>query len=157
MLNEFYYENLKSSFVSIAEINIILLVLALLLLFVGIILKKQNLFIKKMAIAGLVCILLESAVLLIPRAVDMQKKSFVELKNASFSVTGINGLYDGSMTFFGVGQAIDEFGEVHTIVGTNLCDIPDKSLGKKYFGTVVYAKHSRQIVAIISNDNNESS
>lgn len=54
--------------------------------------------------------------------------------------------------FYGVGRVKDESGKETMVLGANFFDLSSVNSYDKYNATVVYAKHSRQVVKLIIKD-----
>ena len=155
MHNDFYTENIKSICIVVGKFGLLLLALGIILLILGLILKNYIPGLKKIASVVIAFGVIELLLLLLPRVIDFQRQSFVVLSNAQFSVTSLNDWRDGSITMLGLGQIIDENGKEHLVTGVNLCELPSKDETHIYHGTIIYAKYSRQLVAIYENEPKE--
>lgn len=54
--------------------------------------------------------------------------------------------------FYGVGRVKDDSGKETMVLGVNFFDLSNVNSYDKYNATVVYAKHSRQVVKLIIKD-----
>lgn len=144
-----YIEFLKSTTITIAKSNA--LIFSLLLVFLIIVLlfrKKYNVrnIIKAISVL-LSAIVIESGFLLIPRVIDIKQESFVIIENANLVVDSTNSTYeDGSIMFYGTAYIIDSQGKSNYVLGLNFFDLSSMDPNKDYYGTAVYAEHSKQLI-----------
>lgn len=98
-------------------------------------------------------VVLECGLLVIPRICDIQQQSFVVVENGSFYLDATNSTYeDGSVMFYGIGRVQDKSGKETLVLGANFFDLSNINSNDKYHATVVYAKHSRQVVKLEIKD-----
>lgn len=151
-----YFDILRHTIIVIAKTNcVFFIILVFSLIICSIIKNKVNIKkIQGVLLAGLVVVVLESCVLLVPRMIDYHQKSFVAVENAHLFITGTNSTYeDGSVLFYGTGRVLSKDGKQISVVGINFIEIPAECLNENYDGTIVYAKYSRQIVGCKKSEN----
>lgn len=153
---EMYLDFLTRNTWAIAKSNLVILgVLAVPLIITFLLRKryeKSSKILKSLLI--IIClIVLECGILVVPRICDIEQQSFVVVENGSFYLDATNSTYeDGSVMFYGVGRVKDESGKETMVLGVNFFDLSNVNSYDKYNATVVYAKHSRQVVKLIIKD-----
>lgn len=128
--------------------NSVLLGIILLVAIVSIILKSKINFKKYISVCVTlsICIFVEFSFFSIPRLIDIKEQSYITIENASITLEAMND-YDGSFLVYGIGIVKDSNGNSLTLTGTELIYLPtDSSSHQVLNGTIVYAKHSKQIV-----------
>ena len=110
---------------------------------------KNKLNFKRIAsscVVIIVCIIIEFSFFAVPRIIDIKEQDYIVCENSSISIEAMN-KYDGSFLVYGIGKVKLESGKSITVTGTAFVDLPtDSSAYQVFNGTVVYAKHSKQIV-----------
>lgn len=110
---------------------------------------KNKLNFKRIAsscVVIIVCIIIEFSFFAVPRIIDIKEQDYIVCENSSISIEAMN-KYDGSFLVYGIGKIKLESGKSITVTGTAFVDLPtDSSAYQVFNGTVVYAKHSKQIV-----------
>ena len=128
--------------------NSVLLGIILLVVIVSIILKNKIDFKRIISVCSIlfICILAEFSFFSIPRLIDIKEQNYITIENASIELEAMNE-YDGSFLVYGLGKVKDANGNSVTLKGTELINLPtDSSPHQVLNGTIVYAKHSKQIV-----------
>ena len=129
-------------------LNAIILGVLLLTVIISAIFKNKLNF-KKIAsncVVIIVCIIIEFTFFAVPRLIDIKEQDYIVCKNSSISIEAMN-KYDGSFLVYGIGKIKLEDGKSITVTGTEFVDLPtDSSSYQVFYGTIVYAKRSKQIV-----------
>ncbi len=96
----------------------------------------------------LICACLSASIVLVPRFIDLQQNSFITIENARLSIDETNTLRNsGSIMFYGIADAFYSDGNSIKIYGVNFFELSPNPY-EEYYGDIVYAKHSRQLIAI---------
>lgn len=113
---------------------------------------------KNLGLIFMCVVVVEFAILAIPRVLDITQRSFIVVPDAQFYVTATQG--DGAEIFYGNANVDTSDGKTVSVFGINFFDLEVLNLDEvsptmpdtKYFGTAVYAKHSRQIIRFVTSD-----
>lgn len=128
----------------------------LMLAFIVSVIIKNKLNTKKVyrtLLVFFICTLISYAILVIPRLIDLRTDSYVQVKDATLIIDETNTISksSGSIMFFGYGDVLSTEGDSVDVVGINFFELPSSDPYVKYVGDIVYAKYSRQIIAIENN------
>lgn len=100
-------------------------------------------------LAVLVCVLIAYSVLFIPRYIDLKNDSYIKVEEAALSIDETNTIKNsGSIMFYGYADVFLKDGGSIKVFGINFFEFPTSDPYEKYYGDIVYAKHSRQIIAV---------
>lgn len=153
---ERYIDFLSRNIWIIVKFNLVILGILLLFLLTTLLLRMRYEKLSKMLkpLLIIICLtVLECGILITPRIYDIKQQSFVVVENGSFYLEATNSTYeDGSIMFYGVGRVKDESGKETIVLGVNFFDLTNVNSYDKYNATVVYAKHSRQVVELEIKD-----
>lgn len=147
---EAYRETLEHIIGIILKSYAAILLVNLVALIASVILKnKFNLKkIRNLLIVILICSSFCATLVLVPRVVDLQQNNFVTIENGKLTVDETNVLKNsGSIIFYGLGDAFSSNGNSIKLLGINFFELPPNPY-EEYYGDIVYAKYSRQLIAI---------
>lgn len=136
----------------IAKSYAVIILINLSALIVSVVLKnKFNL--KKIRVALsviLICVCLSASVVLIPRLIDLNQNAFITIEDGKLSVGSTNSTGSGgSIMFYGYADAFSADGNSIKLTGINFFELPlSPDPNQEYFGDIVYAEHSRQLIAV---------
>lgn len=149
---ELYRETLQYIIVTIAKSYAVIISVNLVALIATLVLKKKfNIKkIRNLLIAILICACLSAGFVLIPRVIDLKQNSFVTLENGKLFVGSTNSIsVGGSIMFYGFADAFSADGNSVKLTGINFFDLPQSpNPNQEYYGDIVYAEHSRQLIAV---------
>lgn len=142
---EKYREILMYTISIISKIYLVYVVVLVLALIFSIIIKAKK--VRNATLGLLICTVIIYTVLVVPRFYDLQNDSFIKVENAKIK---LNDMYTVStnIMFFGHAEIIQFNGKTIEVSGTDFIEIPPSESDKEYYKNVVYAKHSRQLIAI---------
>lgn len=143
---EYIIGTIAKSYAVIISVNLAALVASIAL--------KNKFNLKKIRIllsVILICACLSASLVLIPRIVDLKQNSFVTIEDARLSIDETNVLKNsGSIMFYGYADAFSADGNSIKIYGVNFFELSQNPY-EEYYGNIVYAKYSRQLIAIEGN------
>lgn len=140
---EYIIEIIIKSYAVILSVNLGALIACILL--------KNKFNLKKiriLLIVILICASFSATFVLVPRVVDLQQGNFVTIENGKLTVDETNVLKNsGSIMFYGLADAFSSDGNSIKLFGINFFELSPNPY-EEYYGDIVYAKHSRQLIAI---------
>lgn len=116
-----------------------------LVLVLGLIIKSKK--IRNAMLGLLMCTLITYAILVVPRLYDLHNNSFVKVKNATIMFDEMYTVKT-DMLFFGHANIVHYDGKTISVSGTDFLEFPAYDLYQKYYGDIVYAKYSHQLIAM---------
>lgn len=97
----------------------------------------------------LICASLSAGLVLVPRLVDLNQSAFITIEDGKLSVDETNVLKNsGSIMFYGSADAFSSDGNSIKLMGINFFELSSSDPYQEYYGDIVYAKYSRQLIAI---------
>lgn len=140
---EYIIETIVKSYAVILSVNLIALIVCTLL--------KNKFNLKKIRILLIVILICASfcfTLVLVPRVVDLQQSNFITIEDAKLVVDETNVLKNsGSIMFYGLADVFPQEGKSIKLLGVNFFEL-SQNPNEDYYGDVVYAKYSRQLIAI---------
>ncbi len=148
---DLYRDTLQYTIEIIAKSYMVIILVNLCALFFSFILKnKFNT--KKVSIALtviLICACLSASLVLVPRLIDLKQNKFITIENGKLVLDETNVLKNsGSIMFYGYADAFKSDGSSTKLLGVNFFEWPSAEPDQEYYGNIVYAEHSRQLIAI---------
>ena len=95
----------------------------------------------------LLCVLTTYSILVIPRYLDLRDDSFVEVENASIMIDDFY-TYSTDNMFFGHANIFQPDGKTIEVSGTDFFEFPPTDELEEFYGDIVYAKRSHQLIAM---------
>lgn len=97
----------------------------------------------------LICVCLSASFILVPRLIDLKQNTFVTIENGKLVIDETNVLKNsGSIMFYGYADAFKSDGSSTKLLGVNFFEWPSAEPNQEYYGNIVYAKYSRQLIAL---------
>lgn len=97
----------------------------------------------------LICVCLSASIVLVPRLIDLKQSTFVTIENGKLLIDETNVLKNsGSIMFYGYADAFNNDGSSIKLLGVNFFEWPSTEPNQEYYGNIVYAKYSRQLIAL---------
>lgn len=148
---DLYRDTLQHIIEIIAKSYIVITLVNLCALFFSFVLKnKFNT--KKISITLtviLICVCLSASFVLVPRLIDLKQNTFVTIENGKLVIDETNVLKNsGSIMFYGYADAFKSDGSSTKLLGVNFFEWPSTEPNQEYYGNIVYAKYSRQLIAL---------
>lgn len=136
-------ETIVKSYAVIISVNLVALIASIVLR------NKFNLKRVRNALSViLICICLSAGVVLIPRLIDLNQNSYITIEDGRLSVGSTNSTSSGgSIMFYGYADAFSADGNSIKLVGINFFELSSNPY-EEYYGDIVYAKYSRQLIAV---------
>lgn len=92
---------------------------------------------------------LSAIFVLVPRLIDLKQNTFVTIENGKLVIDETNVLKNsGSIMFYGYADAFKSDGSSTKLLGVNFFEWPSAEPNQEYYGNIVYAKYSRQLIAL---------
>lgn len=148
---DLYRDTLQNIIEIIAKSYIVITLVNLCALFFSFVLKnKFNT--KKISITLtviLICVCLSASFVLVPRLIDLKQNTFVTIENGKLVIDETNVLKNsGSIMFYGYADAFKSDGSSTKLLGVNFFEWPSAEPNQEYYGNIVYAEYSRQLIAL---------
>lgn len=148
---DLYRDTLQHIIEIIAKSYIVIILVNLCALFFSFVLKnKFNT--KKISITLtviLICVCLSASFVLVPRLIDLKQNTFVTIENGKLVIDETNVLKNsGSIMFYGYADAFKSDGSSTKLLGVNFFEWPSTEPNQEYYGNIVYAEYSRQLIAL---------
>ena len=146
-----YIKTLEYTIEVIAKTYMVIILVLLCTLFLCLILKNKfnTRKISMILTILLICAFLSAGVLLGPRLIDLKQNSFVTIENGRLLVDDTNSVSSGgSIMFYGFADAFTKDGSSTRLLGINFFELPSAEPNQEFYGDIVYAKYSRQIIAL---------
>lgn len=148
---DLYRDTLQNIIEIIAKTYTVITLVNLCALFFSFVLKnKFNT--KKISITLtviLICVCLSAIFVLVPRLIDLKQNTFVTIENGKLVIDETNVLKNsGSIMFYGYADAFKSDGSSTKLLGVNFFEWPSAEPNQEYYGNIVYAKYSRQLIAL---------
>ncbi|MBR3995069.1 MAG: hypothetical protein IKI97_07290 [Clostridia bacterium] len=140
---EYIIETIAKSYTVILSVNLVALIACVLLK------NKYNLKkIRVLLIVILICASFCFTLVLVPRVVDLQQSNYITIEDAKLVVDETNVLKNsGSIMFYGIADAFPKEGKSIKVLGVNFFEL-SQNPKEEYYGDIVYAKYSRQLIAV---------
>ncbi len=150
---DLYRDKLQHIIEISAKSYIVIASVILCTLFISFVLKnKFNT--KKVSIALtalLVLVCLSAGVVIGPKLVDLKQNAFVTIENSKLVIgeTNRTGSGGGAVRISGgYAYAYKSDGSSIQVIGVNFFEWPSSEPNQEFYGDIVYAEHSRQLIAI---------
>lgn len=148
---DLYRDTLQHIIEIIAKSYIVIILVNLCALFFSFVLKNK--FNTKKIIITLtvilICVCLSASFVLVPRLIDLKQNTFVTIENGKLVIDETNVLKNsGSIMFYGYADAFKSDGSSTKLLGVNFFEWPSTESNQEYYGNIVYAEYSRQLIAL---------
>ncbi len=150
---DLYRDTLQHIIEISAKSYVVIILVILCALFFSFVLKNKfntkKVSIALIAILILVC--LSAGVVLVPKLADLKQNSFVTIENSKLVIgeTNSTGSGGGAVRISGgYAYAYKSDGSSIQLVGVNFFELPSSEPNQEFYGDIVYAEHSRQLIAI---------
>lgn len=140
-----YREILMYTISTISKIYLVYVAVLVFVLIFSLIVKTKKL--RNTMLGLLMCTLIIYAILIVPRFYDLKNDSFIKVENAKIMLTDMYTVSTNIM-FFGHAEIVPFDGRTIEVSGTDFIVIPSDELDKECYRNVVYAKYSRQLIAM---------
>ena len=142
---EKYRDILMYTISAITKTYLVYAVVLVCILVFSLIFKKKK--IRNAMLVFLMCTLITYSILVIPRCLDLRDDSFIEVKNASITIDDFYTPSTDNM-FFGHANIFQLDGKTIEVSGTDFFEFPPTDELEEFYGDIVYAKRSHQLIAM---------
>ena len=142
---ENYADTLMYTISAITKIYLVYVAILFCVLVFSLIFKRKK--VRNAMLILLLCTLTTYSILVIPRYLDLRDDSFIEVENASIM---INDFYTFSTDnlFFGHANIFQADGKTIEVSGTDFFEFPPTDELEEFYGNIVYAERSHQLIAM---------
>ena len=116
----------------------------------SLIMKRKK--VRNAMLVFLICTLITYSILVVPRCLDLRDDSFIKVENASITLDDFYRL-STDIGFFGFANIVSSNGKTVEVSGTNFFEWPSADELEQFYGDIVYAKHSRQLISMENYQN----
>lgn len=109
------------------------------------IIKKKKL--RNTMLVLILCTLIAYAILVVPRFLDLHNDSFVKVENSTLIKDEMT-TDSTNIIFYGSAYIVSSDGKSIQVSGTDFFEVPPYVQYEQYYGDIVYAKYSRQLITM---------
>lgn len=142
---EKYRDILIYTISAISKIYLVYVAVLVSLLVLSLIIKKRKL--RNAMLIFLACTIVVYAILVVPRFIDLHSNSFIKVENATIERDDYYNFSTDNL-FFGHGNIFQVDGKTIEVSGTDLFEFPPTDELEEFYGDIVYAKRSHQLIAM---------
>ena len=95
----------------------------------------------------LLCTIVVYSILVVPRFIDLHSNSFIKIENATIERDDFYN-FNSDNLFFGHANIFAADGRTIAVSGIDLFELPSTDELEQFYGDIVYAKRSRQLIAM---------
>ena len=142
---EKYRDILMYTISAITKTYLVYAAVLLCILVFSLIIKSKK--VRNAVLVFILCTLTAYAVLVVPRYLDLRDESFVKVENATVMMDN-SYTFSTDNLFFGHANIFLTDGKTINVSGTDFFEFPSSDELEQFYGDIVYAKRSRQLIAM---------
>ena len=142
---ENYADTLMYTISAITKTYLVYATAFVVILVFSLIFKRKK--VRNAMLAFLMCTLITYSILVVPRCLDLRDDSFIKVENATITLDDFY-RFSTDIRFFGFANIVCSDGKTVEVTGTDFFEWPSSDELEEFYGDIVYAKRSRQLVAM---------
>ena len=142
---EKYTDILLYTISSISKIYLAYASVFVCLLVLSLIMKKRKM--RNAMLIFLLCTIVVYSILVVPRFIDLHSNSFIKIENATIERDDFYN-FNSDNLFFGHANIFQPDGKTIEVSGTDFFEFPPTDELEEFYGDIVYAKRSHQLIAM---------